>query len=140
MISPGIFFIFFFNFKFLGCWLGQRTKNDPTLQKVLSVALHISGTIHHMNVIDSLWYTCVKLYLQAFFFIFSKFWFYRLFWQVRGQKMIQNDKKILPVTLHISGAIYHTRFSLQESPTTTTQKFAHSPPSGKIPHPVDSPH
>ena len=50
IISPGVFFIFakFWFFGLLGC---KRSKNGPKWQKILSVVLRISGTIHHMIVI-----------------------------------------------------------------------------------------
>ena len=50
MISPGILFSFFQNFNFSGCYRGKRAKNGPKWQKILSVAQHISGTMHHMIV------------------------------------------------------------------------------------------
>ena len=40
------------------------------------------------------WYTCVKWwYLQVLFFIY--FFYIFIFWTVKGQKMAQDDKKIL---------------------------------------------
>ena len=55
IISPGIFFLFFFfsKFCFLGSLRGEwgHTKNGPKWQKILSVSLHILGTVHHMIVI-----------------------------------------------------------------------------------------
>ena len=50
IISSGIFFIVS-NFWFLGSLGGKRARNGPKWQKILSVSLHISGTIHHMVVI-----------------------------------------------------------------------------------------
>ena len=54
IISPGIFFIFFkiliFGI-FKGEGGGKRAKNGPKWQKILSVSLCISGTVHHMIVI-----------------------------------------------------------------------------------------
>ena len=64
IIFSGVFFSIFQNFDFSGC---KRAKNSPKLQKILSVALHISVTIHRMTVIYG-----THLYV---FFIFSKFWF-----------------------------------------------------------------
>ena len=49
-ISPGVF-SFFKNIDFPGCQGAERAKNGPKWQKSLSVALHISGTIHCMIVI-----------------------------------------------------------------------------------------
>ena len=50
MISPGSFFSFS---KFWFCELleSKRVKNVPKWQKILSVKLYISGTIHHVTVI-----------------------------------------------------------------------------------------
>ena len=42
------FFSFFQNFLFFCCYWGKRPKNGLKWQKILSIALHISGTIHHM--------------------------------------------------------------------------------------------
>ena len=46
------FFHFFQGFDFLGFYRGKRAKNDSKWQKIISVTLHISGTIHHMIVIN----------------------------------------------------------------------------------------
>ena len=46
IISPGVFFIFS---KF-GVF-GKQAKNGSKCQKIMSVALGIPGTIHHMIVI-----------------------------------------------------------------------------------------
>ena len=47
IISLGVLFIFS-NVDFLGC---KRAENGPKWQKVLSVVLGFSGTIHHMIAI-----------------------------------------------------------------------------------------
>ena len=160
------FFSFFWNFHFLGKFLffGKRAKNGPKWQKILSVTLYISGTIHPMIVIYGvhvsndnisrlfsiflkfwffgllgskrakkwskiikkicctlyfrnhtsydlyLWYTCMykRIISQAFFSFFSKFWFLGLLeGVVKGQKMAQNDKKILSFSLCISESVHH---------------------------------
>ena len=73
LISPHYFFIFSkFCFFELGGVGGKREKNGPKLEKILSVTLHISGTIHHDI---HLWYTCVKEYLPMFFSFFQNFAF-----------------------------------------------------------------
>ena len=52
IIFPGGFLIFFFNFDFSGCYGGGKsTKIGPKWQKILSDALSISGSIHHVIVI-----------------------------------------------------------------------------------------
>ena len=50
MISSGVFFIFL-KFWFSGLLGGKRVKNCPKWQKILPVALHVSGNIHHMIAI-----------------------------------------------------------------------------------------
>ena len=47
-------FSFFQNFDFLGCYGSKRAKNSPKWQKIMSVWLHISGTIYHMIIICGL--------------------------------------------------------------------------------------
>ena len=42
------FFSSFQNFDFPGCWEVKRAKNDPESEKLMSVVVYISGTIHHM--------------------------------------------------------------------------------------------
>ena len=51
------------------------------------------------------WHTCVKWYLQVTFHFF-KILIFQVFRGVKGQKMVQNDKKFC-LSLHISGTIYH---------------------------------
>ena len=50
IISPGNFFIFS-KFWFFGLLGGKRAKNGLEWQKIMSVALHISGTIH-VNIVQ----------------------------------------------------------------------------------------
>ena len=76
------------------------------------VLLHISGTIYIYTWCT--WCTCVKqLYLLVLFFfvfvffIFSKFWFFGSIGGLKGQKTVQNDKKIMPVSLHIWRMKHH---------------------------------
>ena len=38
--------VFFFHLP--GCWEVKRAKNDPESEKLMSVVVSISGTIHHM--------------------------------------------------------------------------------------------
>ena len=68
------FFSIFQNFDFLGGQRGERAKNGPRWQKILSVAPYISGVIYHDL---HLWYTCMykRMLSLGIFFIFSKFWF-----------------------------------------------------------------
>ena len=92
MISPGLF-SFYQNFEFLGCSGGKRAKNGPKWQKIMSVALHIWGTVHHMTVI----YVCkmmISLGVFSYLFIFFQFWFSGSIGYPKGHKMVQNDKKL----------------------------------------------
>ena len=36
---------------FPGCQGGKSAKNGPKWQKIMSVKLHISGTVHHMIIV-----------------------------------------------------------------------------------------
>ena len=70
MISPGIFS----KFRFFGLLEGKRARNGPKRQKIMSVMLHISGTMHHMIVLFML--QIYKMIISSgIFFIFSKFRF-----------------------------------------------------------------
>ena len=51
MLISSIFFPFFWKFWLSESIGGKMTKNGPEWQNILSVALHISGTIHHMVII-----------------------------------------------------------------------------------------
>ena len=102
---------FFHFFKILIFWVvkrGKRTKNGPKWERILSVALHILETIHYMTVhyyqLHSIsqdpyiWWSfvvheCKVMISPGIFFIFSNFDF-EIVSGVKGQKMIQNDKKL----------------------------------------------
>ena len=75
-------------------------QND---KKTLSVTLGIWGTIHYMIVI----YVKPVLNEDIFrsFFHFFKILIFPVVRGIKGQKAVQNDKKILSVALHISGTI-----------------------------------
>ena len=81
-----------FLFWFFGCYGGKRAKNSPKLQKVLSVALHFSGIIHHILVIyDTLvWNNDISRHFFHFFSILI-FWVVR---GVKGEKIVQDEKKL----------------------------------------------
>ena len=90
MISPGVF-SFFPNFNFLGCLWGKRAKNGPKWQNILSVALHIAEIIHHIVVIYGafVWNDDIT---KRFFHLFKVLIFWVVRW-IKGQKMVQNEKK-----------------------------------------------
>ena len=80
-------------------------KNGPKWRKILSVAIHISGTTHHMMVIYGTYVENDNI--SRHFFHFLKILIYSVVSRVKGQKMAQNDKNILSFTLHIAGSIHH---------------------------------
>ena len=96
IISPGIFFILSkcWFFGILGGGRGKRAKNGPNWQKIVSIALHISGAIHHMLVLQG-----------THLFVFFHFLKILIFWVHKGIKGQKNPKNC--VTLHISGTIHH---------------------------------
>ena len=71
---------------------GQKKKKGLKMKKILSVTLHISGTMHHMIIIYG---TLMENdNISRSFFLFFKI---LIFWVVRGvkrQKMAQNEKKL----------------------------------------------
>ena len=71
MISPGVFYVFSnLIFRVVEGIKGQKSVQNE--KKFCLLRNHTSSDCH-------LWYTCVKwCYLQGFFFIFSKFCFFRL--------------------------------------------------------------
>ena len=85
-----MFFSFLKKFRFSGSVGDKRAKNTPEWQKIMSAALLISGTIHHMIVIygANVWNDNIS---RCFFnFKILIFWVNR---GLKGQKMAQNDKK-----------------------------------------------
>ena len=88
IISPGICFHIF---KILIVWAVKKAKDSPKWQKILSIVLHISGTIHHMTVIYGTHLQNDNIFSCVFhFFKFLIFWVHV---GVKGQKMVQNYKK-----------------------------------------------
>ena len=65
---------------------------------------------NHASYDDHLWYTILKWYLQLFFFQLFIILIFRVVRRVEGQKMVQNDKKLCPLCLYISGTIHHMIF------------------------------
>ena len=105
MIYPAIFFVFQ-SFDFPGCWWGiKKAINGLKWQKILSVAFHISGSIHHMIVIYVMhvWNNNISRTIFHFFEILI----FQVVRGVKGQKMFPSNKNILSVVLYISGTIDH---------------------------------
>ena len=99
--------VFFFIFlKILIFWVvrGIKRKKRSKWQKILSVMLHIAGTIHYMIVI----YGAHMLHdnISWCFFHFSKIFIFGVVSWEKGQKMVQNGKRF-SVVLHISVNIHH---------------------------------
>ena len=68
--------------------MDKRAKSGPEWQKIMSVSLHISGTVHHMIVIFG---TRVKWwYLQQFFSFFKILIFWVFYWS----KRVRNHLKL----------------------------------------------
>ena len=71
-------------------------KNSPRSQKIMSVCLPVS--ISQEAYIVWLWFLvhiCKMMTFPKKFFVFSKFWFFRLLGRQEGKKkMVQNDKKL----------------------------------------------
>ena len=101
--------MFFYIFKTLIFWVVSGVKgkkNGPKWQIILSVALHVSGTIHHMIFINGTHGENDKS--SDFFTIFSKFGFFELLGGSKSTKwpiMAKNS-----VMSYISGTIHHIIF------------------------------
>ena len=83
-------FSFCQNFDFSGCYGDKRAKNCPKWQKVLSVALHIQGTIHHIIVTYDAHLWNDNIFRR--FFHFSKFWFFGSIVGWKGKKWSRMTK------------------------------------------------
>ena len=103
VISSGKFFI-----SAKVCFFGVvkmqkgKKKSSPKWQKILSIALYISGTIPAMIVIYG-----TLVWNDNTSWQFSHFWKILIIWVVRGvkwQKMFQNDKK------------FHLSYSISQEP------------------------
>ena len=90
---------------FLGLW-SKRTKNGPKWQKILSVSLLISGTVHHIWLCFLI-HMCKIMISPAIFFIFSKLFFFWFFRRIKGQKMTLNYYQLQSIMLYILGNVDH---------------------------------
>ena len=76
-------------------------KNGPKWQKIMSVSLHILGTVPLVHL-------CKMMISPVTFFLFSKFWFFVfLGGEGKGQKVTHNYQ-FQSVTLNISRTLDHT--------------------------------
>ena len=89
--STGIFSFFQnFDFRVARGIKGQKiVEND---KRILSIVLHISGTIHHMIIICGVQVQNHNIF--RYFFYFFKTLIFQVVRRVKGQKMAQNDKKL----------------------------------------------
>ena len=100
VISPGIFFIFFF--LILVFWAVREVKGQKIAQneKWQLHPLHvISNEQYHHDSISSwfLVHLCKMMISQGFFSSFSNFWFFELLEGWKGKKKtVQNDKVLYP--------------------------------------------
>ena len=103
-----IFFFKILTFGIIKGGVGKRAKNHPKWQKIMSVSLCISGTVHHI-----LWFLVhmCKMMISSKFFNFSKFWFWGFFRGVKWQK-ITLTYQFQNVLLYISGTVDHIRIFL----------------------------
>ena len=103
IISSGVFFFFFF-FLILIFWAHRGVKGQKTVQndkKIMSVALHISGNMHHVIVI----YGANMLndnISRCFFNV--KILIFQVVKELKGQKMAQNVENFCR-TLHFMNNI-----------------------------------
>ena len=108
IIFPSIFFCCCF-VKILISRVVRRVKGQKLAQNDKKLCMSclispqcISGTIHHMIFI----YGTHGQYLPVFSHFFQILIF-GVVSGVKGQKVAKNDKKILSVTLHVSGSIHN---------------------------------
>ena len=109
--STGIFSFFQnFDFRVARGIKGQKiVEND---KRILSIVLHISGTIHHMIIICGVQ---VQNLISSgnifrYFFYFFKTLIFQVVRRVKGQKMAhQNEKKAVCHTLYLRS---HTSYDL----------------------------
>ena len=105
IISPGVFFIFFkiMIFSVVRRVKGQKmNQNDKKFYP--SCLISQEPCIIWMSFMVHL---CKMIISRGVFFIFFKIMIFWVIRWVKGQKMNQNDKKILSVMLDISGTIHH---------------------------------
>ena len=97
-----LFFHFFKIFLFLYCYWSKRVKNGLKWQKFLSIALHISGTIHHMIFMYGTRGNFSRCFFFCFlFFIFSHFSFFRLLRGSMGEKGSKMTKTSVIYQTHV---------------------------------------
>ena len=95
-----VFFLFFIILIFWVVRGVKVQKNGPKWQKILSVMLHVSGTIHHIIVIYGTHVSNDNI-CRCFFFHFFKFWFFLLLVRYKRAKNGPKWQNILSVIHHM---------------------------------------
>ena len=80
----------------------DKKSSAPYLRNYIH--LYMMYMVHLCKTIIS---PSVVFFFVVVFFIFSKFWFFGSIGELKGQKTVQNDKKIMPVSLHIWRMKHH---------------------------------
>ena len=95
-----VFFFIFWKFWFFGLLVWNKGKKWPKMTKnYICCTLYLRN---HTSYECHLWYTCVKWwYLQVFFFIFWKFWFFRLLVGNKGKKWPKMTRNYICCTLYL---------------------------------------
>ena len=91
IIPPGVFFLIFQNFDFLLLG-GSKGKKWPIMIK--NSVRHALYLRNHTSYECEFCYTCVKWWYLQMFFSFCSELIFRVVWRVKGQKMMQKDKKL----------------------------------------------
>ena len=119
----GIFYILW-KFWFSALLGSKRAKNGPEWDKMMSFVLHISRNIHHTNFIFCtkwqkilsvalhisgtihIWSSfvickCKMIVFSSAFFIFSKFWFFKLLRRLKGKKLSKMTENFVCHALYL---------------------------------------
>ena len=107
MISPGGFFIFFFFFILIFQAVREVKKNSPKLQNILSVAR--TSQESYIIWLSFVVHLC-EIMIFPGIFSFFKILIFCVVRGVKGEKMVQNEKKIMSVVVHTSKNIHHIIF------------------------------
>ena len=93
IISPGVFFSFwkFWFFRFSGGW-----KCKKLCKMTKSFVCHAPYLSNHTSYDCHMVHLCKVIISPGFFFIFFKILIFQVVKGVKGQKMVQNDKKLCP--------------------------------------------
>ena len=90
IISPGVFFHFS---EVLIFSVTGRVKKQKMAQNNKKVVCHILYLTKHKSYDHDFWHTCVNWWHLQYFFYFFRILIFQVVRGVKGQKMVQNDKK-----------------------------------------------